>query len=304
MTKDNITTVFVYTSNTRITDPCDERKVFSWLIEESWDAKGNLMQLRYKQEDGINVPHSCYENQRRLENRFSNRYLKMALYGNTEQLSVTNAQLRIPNDYVGDFYFKLLFDYGNENNNGWDSRSDAFSNYKSGFEIRTYRLCHRILMCHRFSMSDIVVKSTEFTYSDENSSFTLLKSVTQKGYDDQDEKSLPPLTFNYTEGKISDIFKNESEEYLKYLPTGINDQNFQWADLYSEGVSGILTMNNNAWYFIPNMGDKNFTESNTVSAPVFGNINCEIPKPSAANNIHTTFRINDVDSDGLPELVI
>ena len=32
----------------------------------------------------------------------------------------------------------------------WSGRPDTFSEYRSSFEIRTYRRCHRVLMFHRF----------------------------------------------------------------------------------------------------------------------------------------------------------
>ncbi|MEJ7711923.1 MAG: SpvB/TcaC N-terminal domain-containing protein [Pyrinomonadaceae bacterium] len=33
----------------------------------------------------------------------------------------------------------------------WLCRPDAFSTYRAGFEIRTSRLCRRVLMFHHFS---------------------------------------------------------------------------------------------------------------------------------------------------------
>ncbi len=50
----------------------------------------------------------------------------------------------------------------------WSGRPDVFSAYRSSFEIRTYRRCHRVLMFHHFpelGNEPYLVRSTEFDYS-------------------------------------------------------------------------------------------------------------------------------------------
>ena len=52
----------------------------------------------------------------------------------------------------------------------WPARNDPFSSYRAGFEVRTYRLCQRVLMFHHFPGEpgvgrDCLVRSTDFTYS-------------------------------------------------------------------------------------------------------------------------------------------
>ena len=49
-------------------------------------------------------------------------------------------------------------------------RDDPFSSYRAGFEVRTGRLCQRVLMFHHFAGepgvgNDCLVRSTDFTYS-------------------------------------------------------------------------------------------------------------------------------------------
>jgi Salmonella virulence plasmid 65kDa B protein len=52
----------------------------------------------------------------------------------------------------------------------WKARIDPFSSYRAGFEVRTYRLCQRVLMFHHFpdpeelGTPDYLVRSTEFIY--------------------------------------------------------------------------------------------------------------------------------------------
>ena len=52
--------------------------------------------------------------------------------------------------------FEVVFDYGEhdaanpkpDDSGKWFCRHDPFSQYRSGFEVRTYRLCQRILTFH------------------------------------------------------------------------------------------------------------------------------------------------------------
>ena len=49
-------------------------------------------------------------------------------------------------------------------------RNDPFSTYRSGFEVRTYRLCQRVLMFHHFAGEpevgeNCLVRSTDLEYS-------------------------------------------------------------------------------------------------------------------------------------------
>ena len=51
----------------------------------------------------------------------------------------------------------------------WPVRRDPFSSYRSGFEVRTYRLCRRVLMFHHFpeelGTESCLVRSTAFHYA-------------------------------------------------------------------------------------------------------------------------------------------
>ena len=53
--RDNITTWYGKTSESRIADPDDPTRIFSWLLCESHDDKGNVMVYEYKAEDSTNV---------------------------------------------------------------------------------------------------------------------------------------------------------------------------------------------------------------------------------------------------------
>ena len=96
-----------------------------------------------------------------------------------------------------------------------------------------------------------LVRSMNFVY-DSGTAFTFLQSATQKGFIKKtdgtySEKSLPPIEFTYEKLGWNTDVKTLSEESLENLPIGIDDQSYQWIDLYSEGISGILTQQANAW---------------------------------------------------------
>jgi hypothetical protein len=76
----NVTSIFGRDENSRIYDPCDDSeppKIFSWLIADQYDTKGNAMIFKYKAEDSIGVDTSQpHERNRTEKTRSSNRYLK------------------------------------------------------------------------------------------------------------------------------------------------------------------------------------------------------------------------------------
>jgi hypothetical protein len=65
ITKDNITSWYGKTEESRIADPADATRVFSWLICESYDDKGNVVSYRYKPEDSAGVDRSQVQERNR-----------------------------------------------------------------------------------------------------------------------------------------------------------------------------------------------------------------------------------------------
>ena len=148
ISKDNITTVYGRSPDARIADPDDPTRVFTWRIEESRDDKGNVIAYEYKPEDGAGVDRAAPAEQHRLQPQagFANRHIKRIRYGN-----------RTPYQ-AGPWLFEVVFDYGEHDldeprsveDQPWPARADAFSSYRAGFEVRTYRRCRRVLMFHCF----------------------------------------------------------------------------------------------------------------------------------------------------------
>src|SRR6266852_5099655 len=51
ITRDNVTTIFGFDQNSRIVDPRDERRIFSYLISLTFDDKGNAINYEYAIDD-------------------------------------------------------------------------------------------------------------------------------------------------------------------------------------------------------------------------------------------------------------
>lgn len=173
--------------------------------------------------------------------------------------------------------FEVVFDYGEHdqtnptpNESGvWSIRNDPFSSYRAGFEVRTYRLCQRVLMFHHIpNLPDGegyegLVRSTDFTYSHERDRiYTFLRSATQTGYrrnsaNGYSQKSLPPLEFTYSEPLIDETVHEVDPVSLENLPEGFDGARYQWVDLDGEGLSGILTEQGGGWFYKRNLSPIN-----------------------------------------------
>ncbi len=84
ISKDNITTWYGKTLDCRIVnDPASPSKIYSWLISESYDDKGNVIVYEYAREDSANIDISqVHEQNRKQEDREANCYLKRIKYRN------------------------------------------------------------------------------------------------------------------------------------------------------------------------------------------------------------------------------
>ena len=297
ISKDNVRSVYGRSSGARIFDPEDHSKVFQWLIEETSDDKGNVVAYEYKQENADNVSRSLPQEKNRLANNsgFANRYLKRVMYGNK-------------NPYErADWLFEVVFDYGEhdlenpavDESGEWPCRLDAFSSYRAGFEMRTYRLCRRALVFHRFTElgdAPYLVRSTDFDYV-EGPVATYLRSVTQTGYIKEgtggyQKKSLPPLEFSYTEPGGGEEVHAVDPESLENIPVGLAGSAYQWIDLDSEGLSGILSEQAGAWFYKRNLREGRFGPVELVGT-----------KPSSADLGDGQQQIMDLAGDGHQYLV-
>lgn len=342
ISKDNVLTVYGWDEKSRIFDPSDNSRVFSWLICESYDDKGDAILYKYVAEDEKKIDLSQANERNRL--RTTNRYLKRILYGNRKPLllDITRPSFRKPHtkqeDFSADWMFELVFDYGDHDTDSpkpdddtakdaegllkypWMSRPDSFSSYRAGFEIRTYRLCHRVLMFHHFKGeedvgNDCLVRSTDLFYTEDKKPeqacspvYTFLKKVIQFGYKRDKgsylKRRLPPVEFEYSQPMVQDSVEAVDLANLENLPIGLDGKIYQWIDLHGEGIPGILTEQGGAWFYKRNMSPINIKSKEGVmqTEPKFGSVELVALKPNLALAAGAQFM--DLAGDGQPDLVI
>ena len=350
ISKDNILTLYGFDANSRIADPLDASRIFTWLICETRDDKGNAVLYRYKAEDGLGVDlgraHERNRGPRNDARRAANRYLKRIHYGNRTPLLdnaghrprfLDKAQIDTQIANAG-WMFEVVFDFGDHDAGEpnpdddqakdaagllkypWTPRPDPFSSYRSRFEVRTTRLCQRVLMFHHFPGEagverDCLVRSTDFTYSDEvdptdvrNPVYTFLQAVTQTGYrrnnGGYDQRSLPPVEFEYTEPVVQDAVEQVDPESLENLPIGLDGSAYRWTDLHGEGIPGILTEQTGAWYYKRNLSPipRELPDGGERVKAQFAPLETVALKPNVALSGGAEFM--DLAGDGQPDVVV
>lgn len=299
VSKENVCTVFGDTILTRKADPSDATKIFEWLPHFSYDDRGNCSIYTYKQEDGVGMDAGQLHNKNRHDGTapFTNLYPKQVHWGNIKPFDGNTLPA------INEFVFEMVFDYGEHDpaqvpfpiNRNWKFRDDAFSFYNAGFEIRTCRLCERIFFYHHFAElpgGSALVSAFEFVYDDNGQigNFRFLKEVITTGFikhtdGSYTQKSLPPLSFDYQPHEWDKTIQSVPAENLADLPAGINAE-YKWIDLYSEGLSGILTEQAGAFYYKQNLGQAHFSRPELINPkPIFSGLGTEV-------------QIEEVEGDG------
>jgi RHS repeat-associated protein len=265
-TRDNVVHRYGQDANSRVADPADPSRVFSWLLCHSEDGRGNAISYEYLSEnsDGVDTAQA-HERARTSQSRAANRYPKRIRYGNRVSL------LADPDPPDPGWMFEVVFDYGDHDPDRptpaadlpLPCRSDPFSSYRAGFEVRAYRLCRRVLMFHHFRTeegvgADCLVRSTDLKHTSVGAAGQFLASVTQRGYRRAGagylSRSMPPVEFGYTAAGLTAEVRELDADSLANLPAGLDAAAHQWADLDGEGIAGVLVTDAAAWYYKPNLG--------------------------------------------------
>lgn len=264
---DNVTTVYGADDDSRVQDPDappGAPRVFSWLISESSDDKGNIVQYRYRREDaeGVDVT-AAHESGRAPAARTAQRYLDRVRYGNrTSSLADTPPG---PDEWM----FEAVFDYGDHDpaptaTGTWPSRLDSFSTRRTGFEVRTYRLCRRVLMFHHFpdeptAGRNCLVRALELAY-DEQPVASLLVAATQRGYRRTPgglvSRALPPLELSYQPISLGESPGIRTLDDDGRFPAIATTDRATWVDLDGDGIPGVLAATESAWFYAPNQGGR------------------------------------------------
>lgn len=332
ISRDNVTTIYGVDNNSRIFDPADPdpehpRRVFRWLISQSYDDKGNVVVYEYKEENSDGVHFSqVHERNRTATNRSAERYLKRIRYGNRV------SRLIDADGALNDWMFEVVFDYGENdgetptpNDDGeWLCRHDPFSSYRAGFEVRSYRLCQRVLMFHHFPDEEGVgenclVRSTDFVYQNSrnnpadlrqgNPIASFLASITASGYrrvpnNAYLKRSLPPIDFEYSEAVVQTELREIDLQSLENLPYGADDVGYRWLDLDGEGITGIIAEQGGGWFYKRNISPITAHENDAATMVArFLPIELIATRPSLNDDGASSQQFLDLAGDGQVDLV-
>ncbi|WP_421535045.1 SpvB/TcaC N-terminal domain-containing protein [Pseudomonas marginalis] len=233
----------------RIADPAaPDTRVAHWLLEASLSVTGEQIRYEYAGDE-----HTALHDGRE---QGAQRVLKGIRYGNRLACADLSALIA-----AKDWHFNLVLAYTDTavtpaKGAEWEDlvmpRQDAFSRYDCGFEVRTRRLCRQVLMYHRFAeLADAdelaPVRRLVLSYT-EDADLSRLQRVELIGIGEDGEDSAPPITFEYTH---FDLAKSVSQYRFTPKPdlpdcaTG----DYQLADLYGEGVPGILLRDTTGWRY-------------------------------------------------------
>jgi len=324
-------------------------RIFSWLICASYDDRGNAIVYEYQPEDSKrifedaqgNVVAKACEANRSEGARSSNRYLKRIKYGNRiPNRDPATWQGTDPAALPADTWmFEVIFDYGAGHyteappdaaervivqaqsvapvGSDWPARQDPFSSCRAGFEVRTYRLCRRVLMFHHFPDEtqvgrDCLVRSTDLDFSSEEEAgglrapiYSFLRSVSQCGYKREGggyrKRSLPPVEFEYSRPIVEEAVEEVDAESLENLPAGLGGAACQWTDLHGEGLPGILTEEAGAWFYKRNLSPIN--EKAGAPTAKFAPIEAVAFQPNLSLGSGQA-QFLDLAGDGQPDVVV
>lgn len=330
-TKENITTFFGISEACRVTDPTDSTRIAHWLPEFTYDDKGSWVWYEYKSEDLQGIVNNVHEKNRLNDvARFSQKHLKRIKYGNDQARYFDDTPYLPPLPIAENYFFEVVFDYGEhgpddlptyDETRTWVARADAFSSYRAGFDMRTYRLCRRVLLFHRFAelgSTPTLVRATAFTYdfaslydnsaplSQPTIELTYLTAVEQIGYvrtgNVYSQQSLPKMTFQYQKLRWNKTIQTVSPESLTHAPVGLSG-NYQWTDLYGEGISGLLTEQASAWYYKANFGQVQ-PGSDVLGELHLAPAQLVLPKPSFSGLNDGTLQLLDLEANGEKQIVV
>ena len=264
VSRDDVTMIFGRGAASRIQDPADQRRVAEWLLEEARDDRGNVATYEYKAEDTTGVQPSIFERHRLLPHLAptAGRYPMFGGYANA------------PAGDGGTTRITIAFDYGEHDEaiaqaHPWTVRQDPFSSHRTGFELRTWRLCRRIMVFHDFGADQgpgplpRLVRTLELAHEPDPAG-TMLTSIRQVGYDwsngGYQTLALPPLELSHTAAVRATAAKDAQ---VDAVPDGAR---MRWLDLDGDGLPGLLHCADGAWWYQRPAGDGRWDPPRRVAA--------------------------------------
>lgn len=259
--KENTLSIYGQAATSRIADPANEAHIFQWFLDERSSPNGNRLCYHYKQEDyeGLSIDETA-------TNRPVNTFLDYVEYGNyfkdSDEYFAYKGQL-----LYADFDPSQPVAIDGTN---WALRDDPFSGFKSGFEIRNYRLCYGVAVYHQvpefFNAAPALSKVLYLNYNQSDigqyAGMSFLEKATVYSYRQDvetgtyDFKWLPPAVLQYQtcaldKGNYKRLKLAGDSQLPGYLWSG----QFTALDLYSEGLPGFLLSNDQSTLYWEPLGN-------------------------------------------------
>jgi RHS repeat-associated protein len=318
-TGDNVTSIYGRSAAGRVADPDAPRRVFRWLLEETFDPRGNHARYEYAADAAPTNP-GLAERRR----RYAQRYLRRVLYANAPDGALppdAPAPRRLGIDHERPletrertYLIEAVLDYGDIDGerypqtaggetatSAWPVRDDPFSTYRPGFELRTLRRCQRILVFHHFPEAGgtIPVRATELTYQiDPDTKLSLLTAATPVGYahapgGGMRARRLPPTTLAYAP------FAPEQRRYATldaaeggFPSRAVYGPDVAFVDVLGDGLPAVVQSTLGGWRYWRNLGSGRFDRPRAM-----GN------SPAGATLAKPGVRFGDAQGDGRPDLL-
>src|ERR1019366_5230199 len=174
------------------------------------------------------------------------RYLKRIRYGNTEPFEVDESESR-----RNAWSFELVLDYGDHDpeapgvgpDRAWTARADSYSSCRPGFELRTWRLCRRFFMFHRFAElgSDPLLLRSPTLRHDEDPTGAMLAGIVETGFRadgvGSGSRALPELRFTYARAAVAGALQSVDPSATEDAPARPAATPDGWYYKPKEGVS-------------------------------------------------------------------
>ena len=256
-----------------IADPSNPSKIFCWKLINTTDSFGNRIEFQYLRDRGQDGSH-----------RWDQLYLERIQYVDFDRDGATR------------FLVSVMFAY--------EPRPDPFSNYRSGFDIRTRLRCTRIEI-RTNAVEDLLVRIYQMVYLDDRvaagelpiatrplNSVSLLSQIRMQGHDRGETEQLPPLEFGYTRFDPARRRFQPLTAGGESMPArSLGNEDFELVDLFGNGLPDIVHMNGGLQFW-RNLGAGQFDGPESMAEA-----------PAGLHLQDNGVRLGDFNGDGRADLL-